>query len=171
MEAKKELLVKGFEFNGIHYPVNGQVTILVGSHLSGKTTLLENLENSQRKAARLVGRVSFPAGFEIRSTEILETVHKLCGFSQILDSRQLHASSNLRRLTYMLDCASDSDIKLLLIDDIEQGLHIEAQKKLIAALLEINPNLQLVVSTHSPAIIIDGWRDCVINLPEFKPHF
>ncbi|MEC4805127.1 MAG: AAA family ATPase [Jaaginema sp. PMC 1079.18] len=45
---------------------------------------------------------------------------------------------------------------LVLLDDIEQGLHPKAQRELIAVFQEIiesNPNLQIIFSTHSPYII------------------
>ncbi|WP_254563639.1 AAA family ATPase [Oscillatoria sp. HE19RPO] len=45
---------------------------------------------------------------------------------------------------------------LVLLDDIEQGLHPKAQRELIAVFQEIlaeNPNLQIIFSTHSPYIV------------------
>ncbi len=45
---------------------------------------------------------------------------------------------------------------LVLLDDIEQGLHPKAQRELIAVFQDIlaeNPNLQIIFSTHSPYIV------------------
>jgi predicted ATPase len=45
---------------------------------------------------------------------------------------------------------------LVLLDDIEQGLHPYAQRELIRVIKQIlqeNPNLQILFSTHSPYII------------------
>ena len=45
---------------------------------------------------------------------------------------------------------------LVLLDDIEQGLHPKAQRDLVTVFKEIirdNPNLQIIFSTHSPYII------------------
>jgi len=45
---------------------------------------------------------------------------------------------------------------LVLLDDIEQGLHPLAQRQLIAVLKQIieqNPNLQILFSTHSPYVL------------------
>jgi predicted ATPase len=45
---------------------------------------------------------------------------------------------------------------LVLLDDIEQGLHPKAQRELMTVFKEIiqdNPNLQIIFSTHSPYII------------------
>ncbi|MEM9540826.1 MAG: AAA family ATPase [Cyanobacteria bacterium P01_E01_bin.42] len=46
--------------------------------------------------------------------------------------------------------------QLVLLDDIEQGLHPRAQRELIAIFKEIiqtNPNLQIIFTTHSPYIV------------------
>jgi predicted ATPase len=45
---------------------------------------------------------------------------------------------------------------LVLLDDVEQGLHPQAQRELMTVFKEIiaeNPNLQIIFSTHSPYII------------------
>lgn len=45
---------------------------------------------------------------------------------------------------------------LVLLDDIEQGLHPRAQRELITVLKQIirqNPNLQILLSTHSPYVL------------------
>ncbi|MTJ12891.1 AAA family ATPase [Anabaena sp. UHCC 0187] len=45
---------------------------------------------------------------------------------------------------------------LVLLDDIEQGLHPQAQRELMTVFKEIiaeNPNLQIIFSTHSPYIL------------------
>ena len=45
---------------------------------------------------------------------------------------------------------------LVLLDDIEQGLHPKAQRELMTVfkqIIEANPNLQIIFTTHSPYII------------------
>lgn len=46
--------------------------------------------------------------------------------------------------------------KLVLLDDIDRGLHIEAQARLVDVLrdlLELDPELQIVCTTHSPYLL------------------
>ena len=55
---------------------------------------------------------------------------------------------------------------LLLLDDIEQGLHPYAQRKLMTALKEIiadNQNLQIIFSTHS-SYIVDELRPSQVHV-------
>lgn len=48
---------------------------------------------------------------------------------------------------------------VLLLDEPEISLHIEWQDKLISLLNELNPNCQIIMTTHSPNIFADGWED------------
>ena len=52
----------------------------------------------------------------------------------------------------------------LLMDEPELSLHIEWQQKLIGLIRELNPKAQIILSTHSPALIMDGWMDIVTEV-------
>jgi predicted ATP-binding protein involved in virulence len=55
---------------------------------------------------------------------------------------------------------------LVLLDDVEQGLHSTAQRELIDVFKEIiqaNPNLQIIFSTHSP-YIVDELRHSQVHV-------
>ena len=43
----------------------------------------------------------------------------------------------------------------------EISLHFEWQKQLIGLVLQLNPNIQIIMTTHSPAVVMDGWTDRV----------
>jgi predicted ATP-dependent endonuclease of OLD family len=55
---------------------------------------------------------------------------------------------------------------LLLMDEPEISLHIEWQYKLIKVIRELNPNCQLILSTHSPSIFGKGWGDRLTFIDE-----
>ncbi|MES2388916.1 MAG: ATP-binding protein [Bacteroidota bacterium] len=55
---------------------------------------------------------------------------------------------------------------ILLLDEPETSLHFHWQKNLITDLRELNPNLQLIIATHSPGIIINGYADAVSTMDE-----
>jgi predicted ATP-binding protein involved in virulence len=42
---------------------------------------------------------------------------------------------------------------VVLIDEIENHLHLELQKKVLSALTELFPNIQFIVTTHSPFVL------------------
>ena len=51
---------------------------------------------------------------------------------------------------------------ILIMDEPEISLHIDMQYTLIDSLLKLNPNVQLIISTHSPSIFGSGWGDKVV---------
>jgi len=53
---------------------------------------------------------------------------------------------------------------VLFMDEPEASLHFEWQKRLIMMIRELNPNAQIILTTHSPALIIDGWEDAVTEV-------
>ncbi len=66
-------------------------------------------------------------------------------------------------LTALLHCGEHS---VLFMDEPEASLHIEWQEQLISMIRELNPNIQLILSTHSPAVIMHGWMDAVTEVSD-----
>ena len=55
---------------------------------------------------------------------------------------------------------------VLLMDEPEISLHIEWQQQLIQRVRSLNPNVQIIMTTHSPALIMDGWMDSVYDVED-----
>lgn len=55
---------------------------------------------------------------------------------------------------------------ILFMDEPEISLHVDWQKKLIGYIRELNPNVQLIIATHSPALIMEGWHDKVFEVSD-----
>lgn len=55
---------------------------------------------------------------------------------------------------------------VLLLDEPEICLHIDWQQHLLENILRLNPNVQIILSTHSPAIVMDGWLDTVTEITD-----
>ena len=52
---------------------------------------------------------------------------------------------------------------VFLMDDPDLCMHIDWKEELITRLHNMNPNMQIILSTHSP-IVITGWMDCVTEV-------
>ncbi len=81
-----------------------------------------------------------------------------------LATNQLSAGEKQLLIILMTVLIQDSRPSILLLDEPEISLHIDWQKKLIGYIRELNPNCQLIVATHSPAIIMEGWADHVMEV-------
>ena len=58
----------------------------------------------------------------------------------------------------------DGNHCVLFMDEPEASLHVD--QKLIGMIRQLNPNLQLILTTHSPAVIMEGWLDAVTEVSE-----
>ncbi|MFI3323064.1 MAG: AAA family ATPase [Rikenellaceae bacterium] len=57
---------------------------------------------------------------------------------------------------------------ILIMDEPEISLHHVWQRDLLKNVMELNPKLQLITTTHSPALIMDGWMDRVTDISEIS---
>ncbi len=55
---------------------------------------------------------------------------------------------------------------MLFIDEPEISLHTDWQENLIDNIRSLNNNAQIIIATHSPSIVLDGWMDKVFEVPE-----
>ena len=60
----------------------------------------------------------------------------------------------------------DNKPYVLFMDEPEISLHIDWQQRLIDLILELNPNVQIILTTHSPAVIMNGWTDKVTEVSD-----
>ena len=60
----------------------------------------------------------------------------------------------------------DQEPYVLFMDEPEASLHFEWQKQLISIVRELNPQAQMLLTTHSPAMIMDGWEDAVTEVSD-----
>ena len=77
------------------------------------------------------------------------------------------SSGEKQMLIILLTVLVEDDLPyVLFMDEPEVSLHIEWQKRLIDLCLELNPNVQIILTTHSPAVIMNGWMDSVTEVTD-----
>lgn len=57
---------------------------------------------------------------------------------------------------------------VLLMDEPEISLHIGWQDRLIGMIRKLNPNCQLILTTHSPNIFANGWEDKIVFIQDLE---
>ena len=90
-------------------------------------------------------------------------------FSQIgetLVPYQLSSGEKQMLAILLTVLVEDMQHYVLFMDEPEVSLHIEWQKRLIELILEMNPNVQIILTTHSPAVIMNGWLDSVTEVTD-----
>ena len=106
--------------------------------------------------------------FEETGKKIVRTENEIrfTQIGEVLVPYQL-SSGEKQMLAILLTVLVEDDLPyVLFMDEPEVSLHIEWQKRLIDLIVELNPNVQIILTTHSPAVIINGWMDKVTEVTE-----
>lgn len=83
---------------------------------------------------------------------------------EVLQPYQLSAGEKQMLAILLTVLVEDSQSYVLFMDEPEISLHFEWQKQLISLVLKLNPNIQIIMTTHSPAVVMDGWTDRVTEV-------
>ena len=90
-------------------------------------------------------------------------------FSQIgetLTPYQLSSGEKQMLVILLTVLVEDQLPYVLFMDEPEVSLHIDWQQRLIDLILTLNPNVQIILTTHSPAVIMNGWVDHVTEVSD-----
>ena len=106
--------------------------------------------------------------FEETGKRIVRTENEI-RFTQsgeILTPYQLSSGEKQMLVILLTVLVEDDQPYVLFMDEPEVSLHIEWQKRLIDLILELNANVQIILTTHSPAVVMNGWVDQVTEVSD-----
>ena len=129
----------------------------------GNTDAAQHLSQSKTRFQDMVDDL-----FEETGKKIVWTENEI-RFSQIgetLVPYQLSSGEKQMLAILLTVLVEDQQPYVLFMDEPEVSLHIEWQKRLIELIVELNPNVQIILTTHSPAVIMNGWMDNVTEVSD-----
>ena len=130
---------------------------------TGKTEAAQQLSMKKLRFQDIVDELFADTGKKIVRTE------NEIRFSQIgetLMPYQLSSGEKQMLIILLTVLVEDDQPYVLFMDEPEISLHIEWQKRLIDLCLELNPNVQIILTTHSPAVVMNGWVDSVTEVTD-----
>lgn len=74
----------------------------------------------------------------------------------------------LLKIMVLASFATQQDV--IILDEPENSLHFDWQKNLVSSILELSSGAQIILSTHSPAIIMNGWVANVDNIDRITAY-
>lgn len=97
------------------------------------------------------------------------------GISFLLEGKELSiyqlSSGEKQMLIILLTMlVQNFEPSLVILDEPEISLHSDWQRKLISVMRKINPNAQIIIATHSPTLIMDGWLDNVFEISDLMSY-
>lgn len=139
--------------------------------------IIEALQSGSPDAAMTAQRISEPKKkfqdfidrlFADTGKKILRTENEI-RFTQIgekLVPYQLSSGEKQILSILLTVLVEDNKNYVLFMDEPEVSLHVDWQSQLIDLILELNPNVQIILTTHSPAVIMNGWVDHVTEVSD-----
>ena len=136
--------------------------------------IIEKLQNGDAEAAQQLSLQKkrfqdiVDELFEDTGKHIIRTENELrfTQIGEVLLPYQLSSGEKQMLAILLTVLVEDNQPYVLFMDEPEVSLHIEWQKRLIDLCLELNPNVQIILTTHSPAVIMNGWMDAVTEVSD-----
>ena len=139
--------------------------------------IIAALQSGEPDAAEKAQRMSEPKRrfqdiiddlFAETGKKIVRSENEIC-FSQIgerLVPYQLSSGEKQMLVILLTVLIEDNRDYVLFMDEPEVSLHIDWQQRLIDLITELNPNVQVILTTHSPAVVMNGWADKVTEVTD-----
>lgn len=87
-------------------------------------------------------------------------------FGETISPQKLSSGEKQMLIILLSVLVQDRKPFVLFMDEPEVSLHVEWQQRLIGLVRDLNPNVQIILTTHSPAVIMDGWADAVTDVED-----
>ncbi|MEE3876764.1 AAA family ATPase [Vibrio sp. YYF0003] len=80
----------------------------------------------------------------------------------------IHLSSGEKQLIFVLLKVLNSTNKpaIIMLDEPEISMHLKWQEGLLDAITTIHPNSQIIVASHSPALVMKGWINNLVDIED-----
>jgi len=85
---------------------------------------------------------------------------------KILTPYQLSSGEKQVLIILLSVLIQDNEPYILIMDEPEISLHVEWQEELIKVIRSLNNNVQVILATHSPSLVMNGWLDKITNMED-----
>ena len=130
---------------------------------TGDTDAAQQLSQKKTRFQDIVDDLFSETGKRIIRTE---NELRFTQIGEMLLPYQLSSGEKQLLVILLTVLVEDNQPYVLFMDEPEVSLHIEWQKRLIDLCLELNPNVQIILTTHSPAVVMNGWVDSVTEVSD-----
>lgn len=165
VNTELDLILNNLENNYFRYNAqknNSLVKELEKSNTKERNLLLTNYLNEQQVFNDVVNKLFEQTGKSIHIDKRIEFHHK----NNIISPYKLSSGEKQMLIILLEVFLQDKMNTVLIMDEPEISLHFEWQKQLIEVIKKLNPNVQLILATHSPFIAMNGWLDKIVNISD-----
>jgi ABC-type lipoprotein export system ATPase subunit len=150
----------------LDYQLNiGKKAFEIVSHSNGSNAMQEvlNIKKQQERFLEIIDTLFKDTDKKIDRTK--NEIAFICG-GKTLTPYQLSSGEKQILVILLTVLIQNNKPSILFMDEPEISLHFDWQKKLIQYIKELNPNVQIILATHSPAVVMEGWLDKVSEISD-----
>lgn len=165
INTELDLILNNLENNYFRYNAQKNNTLvkeLEKSDAKERSTLLANYLNEQQVFNNIIDKLFEQTGKTILINKHIEFKHK----NDTISPYKLSSGEKQMLIILLKVFLQDKTNSILIMDEPEISLHFEWQKQLIEVIRKLNPNVQLIIATHSPFIAMNGWLDKITNISD-----
>ena len=130
---------------------------------TGNTEAAQQLSQKKSRFQDMIDDLFADTGKKIVRTE---NEIRFTQIGEMLVPYQLSSGEKQMLVILLTVLVEDDQPYVLFMDEPEVSLHIEWQKRLIDLITELNPHAQIILTTHSPAVVMNGWLDYVTEVTD-----
>ncbi len=144
---------------------SGQHTNLLDIEINNEVLRLLAFDNKETLKNNVLSALN---NLFLETNKIIEfnnnkLVVKLTDGTQI-DFNQLSSGERQVIFIFLKVVIASVDGALILMDEPEISLHLSWQEKLLNEIRKINTTSQIIIVTHSPAMLMNGWMDSFVDI-------
>jgi len=144
--------------------LNNQLSTLFKANNSVSIDQVNEINRYRDEFVKLVNENFADTGKKLSETE--SNLNFVMEDGQVIQPTKLSAGEKQLLIILLTVLLEKRQEYILVMDEPEISMHIDMQYNLIDNLLKLNPALQLIISTHAPAIFGSGWGDKVVQANE-----
>lgn len=170
--------------NNYKWQLNPDVNILVGANGTYKSSIIKLLKlddyNIPKHSASYPDYLANCPNLEVEIVKDPIVEIELEAQAEDLNQRFLRADKLIKEIipnykSYQ-ECSQGQrsllsifayKTDIIFLDNPENNLHIDWQRNLIKWIRELNPNCQIIMTSHSPCIMTD-WENSIIQIEDIK---
>lgn len=84
------------------------------------------------------------------------------------DNKKLSSGEKQFLIIFLTLLLQREEESILILDEPEISMHLDWQRDLLLNIRRMNPNSQIILATHSPGVIMDGWEQLVKNITDLS---
>ncbi len=144
---------------------SGQHTNFLDFEITNEVQRLLSFDNKETLKENLLSALNNLFSETNKSIEFdnNKLIVKLTDGTQI-DFNQLSSGERQVIFIFLKVVIASVDGALILMDEPEISLHLSWQEKLLNEIRDINKTSQIIIVTHSPAILMNGWLNSFVDI-------